>query len=253
MVLRLASGSVTPASALKKSCLGVDVHQRDVVVVAEQRHDLLGLVGAQQPVVDEDAGELVADRLVDQHRGDALNRRRPTGRRSPGPCRPARGSWRSPRRRKAAMVQSPVQPAMWRTKLRDQRRAVGRVHHLGVELHGVELARLVGDGREGRVLRARRRPRSPRGSRVTRSPWLIQTGSRSPFCHTPSNSGLSATTSTRRGRTRGDGRPRPRRRAAPPSSARRSRCRAPARRPRRCPAGARGEPPRSPRPGRRRG
>ena len=39
-------------------------------MVAEQRHDLLGLAGAQQAVIDEDAGELVADRLVDQHRGD---------------------------------------------------------------------------------------------------------------------------------------------------------------------------------------
>jgi hypothetical protein len=52
-------------------------------VVAEHGHDLLGLAQPQQPVVDEDAGELVADRLVDQDGGDRLNRPRPTGRRSP--------------------------------------------------------------------------------------------------------------------------------------------------------------------------
>ena len=30
----------------------------------------LGLVEPQQPVIDEHAGELIADRLVDQHRGN---------------------------------------------------------------------------------------------------------------------------------------------------------------------------------------
>ena len=48
----------------------VDMDERDVVVAAEEVDDLLGLALAQQAVVDEDAGELVADRLVDQHRGD---------------------------------------------------------------------------------------------------------------------------------------------------------------------------------------
>ena len=48
----------------------VHVHQRDVVAVAEQRHDLLGLGEPHQAVIDEHAGELLADRLVDQHRGD---------------------------------------------------------------------------------------------------------------------------------------------------------------------------------------
>ena len=44
--------------------------QRDVVVVAEQPHDLLALVLAQQAVVDEHALQLVADRLVQQHGHD---------------------------------------------------------------------------------------------------------------------------------------------------------------------------------------
>ena len=48
----------------------IHMHERDVVVAAEERHDLLRLVQPHQPVVDEDAGELVADRLVDQHRRD---------------------------------------------------------------------------------------------------------------------------------------------------------------------------------------
>jgi hypothetical protein len=48
---------------------GVHVDQRDVVVVAEQGDDLVGLVLAQQAGVDEHAGQLVADRLVDQDGG----------------------------------------------------------------------------------------------------------------------------------------------------------------------------------------
>ena len=46
------------------------MNQRDVVVMAEQVDDSLGLVEAQQAVIDEHACELVADRLMDQHSGD---------------------------------------------------------------------------------------------------------------------------------------------------------------------------------------
>jgi len=46
------------------------MHQRDVVVMAEQVDDALRLVEPQQAVVDEHAGELIADRLMDQHGRD---------------------------------------------------------------------------------------------------------------------------------------------------------------------------------------
>jgi hypothetical protein len=48
----------------------INVHQRDVVVVPEQVDDGLGFVEPQHAVVDEHAGELVADGLMDQHCGD---------------------------------------------------------------------------------------------------------------------------------------------------------------------------------------
>jgi hypothetical protein len=44
----------------------VDVNQRNVEMAAEQRDDLAALVEPHQAVVDEDAGQLVADRFVDQ-------------------------------------------------------------------------------------------------------------------------------------------------------------------------------------------
>ena len=71
MILRFCSGSVTPASA-EKALLGVDADHLDPEVFGEGRHHLVPLAEAQQAVVDEDAGELVADGAVDQgggHRG----------------------------------------------------------------------------------------------------------------------------------------------------------------------------------------
>ena len=70
IVLRLVSGSVTPASAAEEQGRGIAMHEPDVEAVAERAHHLLRLARAQQAVIDEDAGELLADRLVHQHRGD---------------------------------------------------------------------------------------------------------------------------------------------------------------------------------------
>src|SRR2546430_10760400 len=47
---------------------GVSLDERDVVVAAEEIDDLLALAGPQQAGIDKDAGQLVADRLVHQHR-----------------------------------------------------------------------------------------------------------------------------------------------------------------------------------------
>ena len=70
MIFRLVSGSETPSSASEEGVRGVhddevDAGGGDVVAL-----DLLRLPLAQQPVVDEDAGELVADRALHERRGD---------------------------------------------------------------------------------------------------------------------------------------------------------------------------------------
>ncbi len=49
----------------------IDMHERNIVRAAKQRDDLLRLALAQQPVIDEDAGELIADGLMDQHGGNS--------------------------------------------------------------------------------------------------------------------------------------------------------------------------------------
>ena len=54
----------------KKQVAGIAMNQRDVVVAAEQINDLLGFARAQHSGVDKDAGQLVANCLVQQGRGD---------------------------------------------------------------------------------------------------------------------------------------------------------------------------------------
>jgi len=44
--------------------------QRNIIVVAKQRHHFRRLTLAQQTVIDEDASERVADRLMNQHGRD---------------------------------------------------------------------------------------------------------------------------------------------------------------------------------------
>ncbi len=68
--LALRFGVGDPGEFAEEKLRGVDVNQRDVVVMPEQVDHGLGLVEPEHAVIDEHAGELVADRLVDQDRGD---------------------------------------------------------------------------------------------------------------------------------------------------------------------------------------
>ena len=69
LALRLRVGDAGELG--QEAILGVDGDERDLEVVAERGDDLLALVLAHEAVVDEDARELVADRAVDEQRGDA--------------------------------------------------------------------------------------------------------------------------------------------------------------------------------------
>jgi hypothetical protein len=67
--LRFSCGSSTPARSPRNSVASTTRRSMSEVA-AEGRFDEFAFVLAEQAVVDEDAGELVADRLVDQGRGD---------------------------------------------------------------------------------------------------------------------------------------------------------------------------------------
>ena len=70
MILRFFSGSVTPASLDEEALAGVDGNDVETEAVAQVFLDVLEFVFAQHAVVDEDAGELRADGLVDEHGGN---------------------------------------------------------------------------------------------------------------------------------------------------------------------------------------
>ena len=173
LALDLGVGHAGQRAQKKRAFIGMD--QRDVVVVAEHGHDLLRLALAQKTVVDKDAGEPVPDRLVDQDGGH----------RAVHPARQAADH----AARGADLV----------TDLRDSLCPVGahgpvaakareaheigqkpaplrRVVHLGVELHGIEPARGVGDDGKGRVGRGaidRKTRRDARDMVAMRHPDLL--------------------------------------------------------------------------------
>ena len=67
LVLRLLDA----VEQLEEALLRLHVDERDVEMLAERLDDLLRLVLAQQAVVDEDARELLADRLVHEQCRDS--------------------------------------------------------------------------------------------------------------------------------------------------------------------------------------
>ena len=152
----------------------VHMDQRNVVGAAEQRHDLLGFAKPQQPVIDEHAGELIADRFVDQHRGDG-------GIDAAG--EPADHSALADLaadfldRLVLEGAHGPVAGAARDVahEIAQDGGAVRRVHDFEMELGGVEFALVVGDHGDRRIGRGADGGKAC-GGLVTRSPWLIQTG-----------------------------------------------------------------------------
>ena len=152
MVLRFCSGIGDAGERGEKRLGRVDVHERNVVVAAEQRDHLVGFGEPQQPVVDEHAGEPLADRLVDQHR----RHRRVDAAREPAD-HPALADLGADLLDRLLLegAHGPVALAAGDLahEVAQERGAVRRVHDLEVELGGVELARLVGDHGDRRVRR----------------------------------------------------------------------------------------------------
>ena len=173
-ILRFSSGSDDAGEPREEALLRLHVDERHVEVAAERLDDLLGLVLAQEAVVDEDAGELVADRLVHEERGDG--RVDAAGERAEHALRADRGAdprdlllddrGGRPRRRRARdLVEEVLEDLL----------PVRRVHDLGMELDAVE-PRARGPRRRRSASTASCAVTSaPAGGAVTESRWLIQT------------------------------------------------------------------------------
>ena len=218
---RFSSGSVDALEPREKPLLGVDVDEGHVEVPAERLHHLRSLVLAQEAVVDEDARELVPDRLVHEQRGhgrvDAARQRAEDALAADLGANPLHllldNRGRRPGRR---CVGDAVEEVL------EDVLAVRRVHDLGVELDAVEVAlrRLEGGHRRRRGRRDDLRAVGRLRDRVAVAhPHGLLVGS--PLEQSP------ALRLERRLAELGDaGRGRPRRRARAPSTGRRSRCRA---------------------------
>ena len=141
------------------------MHQPDVEPVTERRHHLVRFALPQQAVIDEDAGQLVADRLMDQHRRDRRIHAAGQPADHPPRARPARGSGRSRVARNPAIVHAPGQAGDAMREIAQQLRAMRRVRDLRMELQAVELPRIVGDHRERRALATRHRAEPRRQAR----------------------------------------------------------------------------------------
>ena len=120
-------------------------------MAAKELDHLAGLVLAEQAMIDEDAGELIADRLVDQKRGDRrIDAARQAADHAPLPdLRPDLGDLGLAELRHRPIAGATGDPMH---EIGDQLGAVRRMHHLGMELDAVEPAGIVGDGRERRAV-----------------------------------------------------------------------------------------------------
>jgi hypothetical protein len=160
--MRFSSGSAIPSSRDRKRCCAWHVDERDVEVVLERLDHLQRLVLPHEAVVDEDARELIADRLVHEQRGDrgvdaarerAEHARRPDLRSNALDLLLDHRGGRPRRRRACDLVEEVLQQIL----------AVRRVDDLRMELHAVELAPGLlerGDGGRRRLADDSPRPRA---------------------------------------------------------------------------------------------
>ena len=102
----------------QEAFVGLHMDQRNVVGAAEQAFDFLRFALAQQAVIDENTGERVADRLMEQDRGDSgIHAARKSANHLRAPtCSRTRAISAS---RNVAIVQELSQPAILCTKFRN--------------------------------------------------------------------------------------------------------------------------------------
>ncbi len=162
-IVRFSSGIADAREAREEPLLRLHVDEGHAKVAGERLDDLLGLVLPQQAVIDEDAGELVADGLVDEQR---RNRRVDPARERaedsfvPDSCTNETDlllddrCGRPGRRNGGHLVEEVLQDLL----------PVRRVHDLGVELHPVQPLGTVLERGDRRRRRGRRDRRSFGGS-----------------------------------------------------------------------------------------
>src|SRR5262245_37622164 len=150
--LALDLGVGDPLQRIEELRRGINGDERDVVVAAEEIDDLLRFAFAEQTMIHEDAGELVADRLMDEKRG---NRGVDAAGQTADDVALSHLLADALDLAVAEMRYGPVARASGDSvdEIGEKLRALRGVHHLGVELEAIKPPRIVGDGRERRAHR----------------------------------------------------------------------------------------------------
>ena len=124
MIRRFSSGSSTPASRLQEALASIDHHQLHAEVALEGDAQQLRLALAHEPVVDVDAGQLLADGPMHQRCGDRAVH--PAGERADDVAVPTRSRISATVvSTRFAAVQFCRTPAIPTTKLRRTSRPIG--------------------------------------------------------------------------------------------------------------------------------
>ncbi len=221
--LRLLLGVGDAGQLRQEAILGVDGDQRHLEVVAEGGDDLLALVLAHQPVVDEHAGQPVADRPVHEQRRDARVDAAGEPADRPPVADLLRGSARSAPRSPSAALQ--VRRSR-RCRSGSSSAPAGRTA-CGRPRGGTGSRRCRARPTRTRrpATRSRTRARRTRAAARTRCRGATSSTSARPACRRAA--GPARGRSAASGRTRRPRRPRLARRARARAAACRSRCRAP--------------------------
>ncbi|MNM96754.1 hypothetical protein D3C81_1092420 [compost metagenome] len=132
----------------------VDLHDMNIELADERLHYALGFTLAQQAMVDEHTGQLVANRLMDQHRNyggiDAAAQRTQHLLVANLGANVVHGILNEGFHRPVAIASAHLVQ-----EVRDHLVAMHGVAHFRMELHGVELLAFMAHGRDWRTLRSR--------------------------------------------------------------------------------------------------
>src|SRR5262245_4621797 len=127
------------------------MHKANVESITEGGYHLLGFALAQQPVIYEDAGELLADCFVNQHCGhrrvDATGQS--TDHSTLANLRTNAGGFSGAEARHRPGTGQTQHPM---SEVAQQRRAVWRMNNFRVEQEAIEPPHVIGDGGEWRAI-----------------------------------------------------------------------------------------------------
>ena len=128
------------------------MHQLNVEMVAEQPDHLLAFTGAHHAGIDIDTSQLFANGLMQQHRDDrTVNAAGQTADNPPlAHLRANIGNRFIAKRRHRPIA---FAAGNFMGEVLQHFGAIGRMHHFRVKLHAVNLARLIGNRRIGRIFR----------------------------------------------------------------------------------------------------